>query len=182
MKEKTEHQFGHQSGRDTSKQSPNTNKIPTQTRKKLKNKTCNYICPFTSPRGAEVGRQGRLRATARENRRPKEGHAEKGGGGKRTKKDPKDQPRECKAEKRNRGDRAAGGRKGGGKEPKKNPKEREARPRTDRKDPRAAKEGGAPYCIAYPMERKNGTSFRPPLGPIVSRHEQTKAHCYNVLL
>ena len=31
MEQKTEHHFGHQSGRDTSKQSPNTNKTPTQT-------------------------------------------------------------------------------------------------------------------------------------------------------
>ena len=34
MDQKTEHHFSHQSGRDTSKQSPTTNKTPTQTRKK----------------------------------------------------------------------------------------------------------------------------------------------------
>ena len=34
MDQKSEHHFSHQSGRDTSKQSPTTNKTPTQTRKK----------------------------------------------------------------------------------------------------------------------------------------------------
>ena len=116
----------------------------------------------------------------RENRRPKEGQAEKDGP--KDQKDPKDQgkarPRKPTA---GTGPRAA---ERGGRRTKKEPKGKGGKTANGPQGPKGRKGGGGAllYCLSYPMERKNGTSFRPPLGPIVSRHEQTKAHCYNVLL